>query len=427
MRVWSESSDGKARHFKHVDGMGGGGDGSAACETVAESDKHIKWKNLAAQQLLAEFSDNVGKCRVEMGLRAPISDKNRRVGDTVLLFEERDAQLGRGIVVEVQHKNHTKDIKATTADYVGQDLSVVWTYDDDYATDRCKLTEVDFRKRAQDAVWPDYAPEESTWLKPQYNFKSHEPKWTNAYDTGLTETAVPARLPPDYYDTKARDIWESQYWYHLFPASCRGFTYDYKAEKYISEARETLADGPEPTVRLPPEWCDKLAMKLWRSKQWEELFPQVTSERLDGLSLEYLSEVYLEELRDQLSSPALEIKGIPVEFGWIYPAWKNGLDQLGETKEQLPEPSEWGGTLDLNVEHVEPEVQARFPRQIDPSTEEMLRNVWSIFADDAFDNIITLSDSNADRNCEECSSAAQHYIQGNSISGFYCISCLATE
>ncbi|SDD89210.1 hypothetical protein SAMN05192552_10661 [Natrinema hispanicum] len=427
MRVWRESSDGKARHFKHIDGMGsGGGSSSAACETVAESDKHIKWKNLAAQRLLDEFSDNVGKCRVEMGLKAPISDKDRRVGDAVLLFEERDEQLGRGIVVEVQHKNHTKDIEATTADYVGQDLSIVWTYEDDYAIDRCKLTEIDLRKRAQDAVWPDYAPEESTWLEPQYNFKAHEPKWANAYDTGLTETTVPARLPPDYYDTKAREIWELQYWYHLFPASQRGFTYKYKAEKYIFEVRETLTDGPESTVRLPPEQCDELAMELWRSEEWDELFPQVTSERLDGLSLEYQSEVYLEELRDQLSSPVLEVR-IPIEIGWIYSAWKNGLDQLSETKEQLPEPSEWNGTLDLDIERVDPEIRVRFPRQIDPSTKEVLRNIWCIFADNSFDNIVTLSDSNADRSCGECGCEARHYVQGESINGFYCTTCLAIK
>lgn len=253
MRVWSESSDGKARHFKHVDGMGGGeGGGSAACETVAESDKHIKWKNLAAQQLLHTFSGNVVKCRVEMGLDAPVSDKNRRVGDAVVLFEERDAQLGRGIVVEVQHKNQTKDIDATTVDYVEQDLSVVWTYEDDYGIDRCKLAEVDFRTRAEDEVWPDLTPEESTWWIPRHNFKAHEPKWVNAYETGLTETAVPARLPPDFYDEKAREIWESQYWNNIFPATSRGFAAKYKDEMYTSEVHETLTDGPEPTVKLPP-------------------------------------------------------------------------------------------------------------------------------------------------------------------------------
>jgi len=135
----------------------------------------------------------------------------------------------------------------------------------------------------------------------------------------------------------------------------------------------------------------------------------------------------LQELRDQLSPPVLQIKGIPVEPGWVYPSWKDGLDQLSQTKEQVPEPSKWSGTLNLDTEHVESKIRVRLPRQIDSSTEEVLRNVWSIFTKDRFNNVINLSDSNADRNCGECNSAARHYVHGGSISGFYCTSCLAKE
>lgn len=79
VRVWREASDGTARHFKHIDNMGGGGGGSpdlSACELVAESDKHLKWKNFAAERLANEFEGNVASCRVEQGMDAPESAKD---------------------------------------------------------------------------------------------------------------------------------------------------------------------------------------------------------------------------------------------------------------------------------------------------------------------------------------------------------------
>lgn len=133
MRIWDP--DGVARHFTHVGNFGHskGGDGDSECESVAESDKHIKWKSLAAERLEESFSGNVEECTIEKGLAAPVSDHDRRVGDVVLIFDERDEQLGEGLVVEVQHKNHSKDIDATTRDFIAQDFAVVWTDSNDYS------------------------------------------------------------------------------------------------------------------------------------------------------------------------------------------------------------------------------------------------------------------------------------------------------
>ena len=41
MRVWSRSSDGRARHFKHIGNMGHGEGGDyEGCESVSESQQH---------------------------------------------------------------------------------------------------------------------------------------------------------------------------------------------------------------------------------------------------------------------------------------------------------------------------------------------------------------------------------------------------
>ncbi len=277
VRVWRESSDGTARHFKHIANMGGGqgGGGSAACESVAESDKHIKWKNFAAEKLAEVFDGDVSECRVEKELDAPKSGKDRRVGDAVLTFENRDPQLGKGVVVEVQYRNHTKDIEETTEDYVEQDYSVVWTGEDDYSTDHCRLSEVDFRTRAQECVWPEYTPSVSDWRVEKYDYNEIQSRWQRAWKGGLTKSGAPATLPPEWCDEKAREIWESQYWHNLFfkrtidhePLSSK-----YLHEHYTDEVKDELDSGPESTVILPPDWVGQKSKQLWESQDWDDLF-----------------------------------------------------------------------------------------------------------------------------------------------------------
>lgn len=164
MRVRGPYSDGRARHFWHIDNLGGGKGGPGnPCETVAESDKHKKWKSLAADRLLHYFGDNCRTCRMEMQLDAPESEKDHRIADALLLFDERDPQLGQGIVVEVQHKNESKDIDATTTDYLANDIAVVWTDGSDFGDNRMLLNEKNIRQRARNTAWPQNVPTVADW------------------------------------------------------------------------------------------------------------------------------------------------------------------------------------------------------------------------------------------------------------------------
>lgn len=266
MRVWGKSSDGKARHFKHVDNMGhgeGGGGSGPDCESVGESDKHLKWKNFAAEQLEKEFHGNVAECRVEKELEAPISDKNRRIGDAVLVFEEPDEQLGEGIVVEVQHRNESKDIETTTADYIRQGFAVAWTYQDDYATDRCKLVEVDFRDRARKAAWPEH-------VIPAYEWSGY--------------TIDTARMFP----------WRSEWETSRAALSNEGLSYPIQSDR-VRRARKQILDEwkianiewSEPTipVTLPPEFYDEAALEIWRNQPWDWLFDHPEPYQIDEPSV----------------------------------------------------------------------------------------------------------------------------------------------
>lgn len=49
-----------------------------------------------------------------------------RIADVLLEFKSRNPFFGRGLVIEVQHKNREKDIRRTTYDYIAADYSVAW-------------------------------------------------------------------------------------------------------------------------------------------------------------------------------------------------------------------------------------------------------------------------------------------------------------
>lgn len=427
MRVWGESSDGRARHFKHIGDMGHGegSGGSEACESVAESDKHIKWKNLAAERLMDEFGDNVAECRVEMELRAPESDKDRRVGDAVLVFDEFDEQLGRGIVVEVQHKNHSKDIGETTADYISQDFSVVWTYESDYSKDHCRLAEVDFRQRAFEEAWPEYTPSNDRWWSTEHNFKSQQKKWRSAFESGLAESGAPATLPQEWCDEQAREIWESQYWYSLFGAQDPLGNYD--SERYIREVQESLSDGPAAEVKLPKEWCDDAAIRLWNETDWDRLFPTPKSERIDDYtSVEYQSEVYIEEVRGSLNDPMMR-----VNMWDIYPeesvkAWYNtGLRKRENTKEWIPAPEKWHGVSDPEFDYSTPKVEIKLPPEFFEAKSEELELHWRYGAGKLeVDLAKQMKENNADRPCSNCSGSADYYLlKSGVLSEYRCLDC----
>ncbi|WP_324666071.1 hypothetical protein [Haloarcula sediminis] len=270
MRVWSKYSDGRARHFKHTENMGsdGSGGGGAACESVAESDIHLKWKSLAADQLEEAFEGTVKDCEMEKRLAAPESDKNHRSGDAVVTFEQRDSQLGQGVVVEVQHKNESKDIDAATADFIAQDYAVVWTDKADFGSDQWRMAEIDIRARAQEAAWPEQVPEQTVWWQPGQNHRAHQSEW-QAARRELQLVDVPATLPREWHDEQARELWEQQSWHELFPTWVEQESEEYPAQADIAEVRSEVLNGTEPTIQLPPTVIEAL---LFRTISWEKLF-----------------------------------------------------------------------------------------------------------------------------------------------------------
>ncbi len=343
MRVWSKSSDGRARHFKHTEGMGhGDGGGTSACDSVAESDKHLKWKSLAADRLESVFESNIENCQMEKELSAPYSNKNRRFGDAVVTFEERDPQLGRGVVVEVQHKNESKDIDATTADFIKQGYAVVWTGEADFGRYRWRMAEIDIRSRAKEAAWPGWVPAQTEWWHPSYSHSAHQQEWHTAWQE-LPSGEIPATLPPDWYDQTARDLWKQQSWDTLFPTWVEQGKEEYPATEYRAEVREEVGGELDLIVSFPPNVIEP---KVFRTVSWERLFTRGTeppySERSD-VSLEIdiaplidqtvWKEWYRKGVRDRQSKrdgidpPPTAFDDVQCHECGNYFFWKNGYSE----------------------------------------------------------------------------------------------------
>jgi hypothetical protein len=206
---------------------------------------------------------------MEKELEAPHTDKEIRLGDAVVEFESRDEQLGDGLVVEVQHKNESKDIAATTKDYIRQDYAVAWLDSDDFADGRCRLMEVDFRARAEDAIDLKFFPSVENWTSKKYEYYNIRNNWRDAYESGLVKRGAEAVLPPEWCDEKAQSIWRSQRWHELF-SYWPGYKSDQERRQIIHDMGLGCIDQLE--IVLPSDWYDEQAKKIWRSQAWEELF-----------------------------------------------------------------------------------------------------------------------------------------------------------
>lgn len=215
LRVWDPT--GYIRHFKHVGNFGGGdGVGGAACATVAESYRHIVWKYTAVERLEQIFDGNIRKAGTELKLPAPKTDKDHRKADAAVIFEDADDQLVQGVVVEVQHKNESKDKDGTVKDYNAVGLATVWVFGGDFSDNdyTLNLNEIDIRQRAKDAVWPKHVPDSG--IKPEVYLQQIHlwPESVNPEKERSVE--VPAKLPKPWFDEKTRGLWENQPWRSLF-------------------------------------------------------------------------------------------------------------------------------------------------------------------------------------------------------------------
>lgn len=119
-----------------------------------ESETHARCVALAVDALTDAFDGQYERCQPEVSLdvsRTP-TPPDRRRADALLEFADENPVLGRGVILEVQYKHHTKDRQGTTHDYLWAGYSVAWLDADEFAPDHLDYAVVDEKFRDADGA-----------------------------------------------------------------------------------------------------------------------------------------------------------------------------------------------------------------------------------------------------------------------------------
>jgi ribosomal protein S27E len=248
MHPWGPSVDGRARHFQHYS--------DRECVTAGgESAIHRKLKSIAVSKLRTIFDERAAVCEPEVTLDAPKSDAADRRADALVRFDERDEQLGRGLIIEVQYKNKGKDRRATERDYLAQDYSVVWVTPDDYEENELTHSERTLRLTARHAAIDHF----HEFVKIPHD--APDPV-SDTLDLSLSDAVAPATIIKDWVIESPRQRWESKGW----DAAFRSPDGRYTEKKHIASGLVSLLPAStRPTATLPDPARDQL---LYESDSW---------------------------------------------------------------------------------------------------------------------------------------------------------------
>jgi len=176
--LYARGGEKRARHFYHVDESA-----SQGCSTVStgESSTHARCVALAVAALQEAYSSLDITCAAEDEIDVSESGSENKVrrADAVVKFEIENEVFGNGLVVEVQHRHHEKDIQKTTHDYLSVGYSVVWLSSTDFGEEQLNYSIVDEAFDADDGSGycvRDYSPR--SFLKCESYSHSGEHNWS---------------------------------------------------------------------------------------------------------------------------------------------------------------------------------------------------------------------------------------------------------
>lgn len=115
-----------ARHFYHL----------VETDCEGESDEHLRMKAITHSKLEKKYPE------AEIEFEEKVEGSGRRA-DVLVTFDEPRGWLGEGIAVEVQYMNKQKDIEEVEQDYLEEDYSVLWLYEDDFSNRNVRIEEGD--------------------------------------------------------------------------------------------------------------------------------------------------------------------------------------------------------------------------------------------------------------------------------------------
>ncbi len=136
----------RARHFFHVDAMGGAESCTGVGKSIGESERHRVMKSLAVSGLRERFADvEIERCGTEIPLDVSASQGSQsdRRADALIEFASKNRYFGDGVIVEVQHANESKNIPQVTADYLDANFSIMWASEENFTADEFRLADFD--------------------------------------------------------------------------------------------------------------------------------------------------------------------------------------------------------------------------------------------------------------------------------------------
>jgi ssDNA-binding Zn-finger/Zn-ribbon topoisomerase 1 len=223
------------RHFTHQNEQAEDCTGSPS---PGESDYHAFLKGIAVSRLDAQFPD--ASVNVEASIRIPEEGHtDERRADVAVDLPENNPYWGEGLIIEIQYRNHSKNLLATTQDYLRAGYSVFWARTQDFDTE-------DLAWDTMQAAFENNANEDKSIAYAVYNFDPED----------ISLRPKPHLVWEDPRPDCEHD-WTTESDVHIEHQSCPGCginrIYDRENGKFLYDTRGIL--GPvarDPAHRLGP-------------------------------------------------------------------------------------------------------------------------------------------------------------------------------
>lgn len=201
--LYPRDGEHRARHFFHA-----GDDAAESCSSASggESETRARCTALAVAALDAQFPDALhagAEVSIDVAGTATIPDSRR--ADALVEFEAENAYFGKGLIIEVQYKHHSKDIEGTTHDFLSAGYSVTWLTPNDFEAERLPYDVVNEAFRVGDrraySVREHNPYEFETSVQTALNWEKRKNSCQMVDEFGShTWTRIPAYAHPDGYE-----------------------------------------------------------------------------------------------------------------------------------------------------------------------------------------------------------------------------------
>lgn len=204
-RDYENKSTPVASHFRYPNcgcygqqpsgGKPGGGSGGGG---NAEDPIHIRRKKTALAEALRRFDDSHHETEYYIG------DKR---ADAVLIFDEAHPEYGKGLAIEYQHKNESKDRRAVEQEYARNEFTTLWLWDEQYDF-TSSIPEIDLFGGEVYTPWPDAVPKKEEWPNCHGFLDDIRQK--------RIQPAITATLPTECVAEYGMQFWRETDWTTLF-------------------------------------------------------------------------------------------------------------------------------------------------------------------------------------------------------------------